>query len=67
MSVRRRDYRDSATGRTSAVWMIDVVFTHPDGRRQRVRKKSPVQTKRGAEEYERSVRQALLSGQYRRK
>jgi hypothetical protein len=47
--------------------MIDVVFTHPDGRRQRVRKKSPVQTKRGAEEYERSVRQALLSGQYRRK
>jgi integrase len=67
MSVRRRDYRDPATGRTRAVWMIDVVFSHPDGRQQRFRKKSPVQTKRGAEEYERSVRHALLSGKYGRK
>ena len=64
MSVRRRDYRDPATGRMSAVWMIDVVFRHPDGRRQRVRRVSPVQTRRGAEEYERSVRQALLTSKF---
>ena len=47
--------------------MIDVVFRHPDGRRQRVRRVSPVQTRRGAEEYERSVRQALLTSKFERK
>jgi integrase len=66
MSVRRRNTRNPATGRTNAAWMIDVDFEHPDGRKQRVRKISPVQTKRGAEEYERSVRQALLSGKFGR-
>jgi len=66
MSVRRRNTRNPATGRTSAVWMIDVVFRHPDGRRQRVRRVSPVQTRRGAEEYERDLRQTLLSGKYGR-
>ncbi len=67
MSVRRSDYRDPATGRTSAVWMIDVVFRHSAGRGQRVKKVSPVQTRRGAEEFERDPRQTLLFGKYGRK
>jgi len=41
--------------------MVDIVFEHADGREERVRKVSPVQTKRGAEEYERQLRAALLN------
>jgi integrase len=61
MSVRRRKWRDPETGVPKEVWMVDVVFHHADGREQRVRKVAPVQTKRGAEEYERQLRSALLS------
>lgn len=66
MSVRRRRRRDPETGASSEVWMIDVDFQHPDGRRQRVRKVSPVQSRRAAERYERDVRAALLDGTYGR-
>lgn len=65
MSVRRRRRRDRATGTASDVWMIDVEQRMPDGSffpRQRL--VSPVQTKRGAEEYERKVRQAILDGTF---
>jgi len=41
-------------------WLVDIVFEHADGRHERVRKVSPVNTKRGAEEYERQVRARLL-------
>ncbi|EDM79600.1 site-specific recombinase, phage integrase family protein [Plesiocystis pacifica SIR-1] len=44
--------------------MIHIEFTHPNGRRQTVRKVSPVQTRRGAEAYERQLRNALLTGTY---
>ena len=45
--------------------MIDIEFALPDGRKSpRVRKVSPVQTRRGAEEYERQLRQAILDGTY---
>lgn len=44
--------------------MIDVVFEHPGGKVTRVRKVSPVQSRRGAEEYERQVRGELLAGTY---
>ncbi|MCC6901426.1 MAG: tyrosine-type recombinase/integrase [Polyangiaceae bacterium] len=47
-------------------WTVDINFTHPDGRRERVRKVSPVESKRGAEQYERQLRQALLDGTYGR-
>lgn len=67
MSVRRRVYRDPATGRVSAVWMVDVDLRHPDGRRQRTRKVSPVQTRRGAESYERNLRESLLAERSGRK
>ncbi len=45
----------------SGSWMIDVEVRLPDGSRTRVRKVSPVQTKRGAERYEREVREAVLA------
>lgn len=60
MSVRKRNRRDPKTGAVKKVWMIDVVYEHPNGREERIRKVSPVQTLRGAEAYERQVRAALL-------
>ena len=47
--------------------MVDVKLQHPDGRVQRVRKVSPVQTRRGAEAYERDLRRSLLDGSFGRK
>jgi integrase len=39
-------------------------FELADGKRERVRKVSPVQSRRGAEEFERQIRQTLLDGSY---
>lgn len=64
MSVRRVHRRDKGTGKARWFWTVDVDFEHPDGKRTRVRKVSPVQTRRGAEEYERQVRDDLLMGRY---
>ncbi len=64
MSVRRERRRDPATGVVREFWMVDVDFEHPNGERTRVRKVSPVQTRRGAEEYERQIRGELLSGAF---
>ena len=60
MSVRRATRRDPKTGAAREYWIVDVVFEHADGRRERVRKVPPVQTRRGAEEYERQLRAELL-------
>jgi integrase len=62
MSVRRRKYRDPETGSETMRWVVDVDFQRPDGSRERIRKTSPVQTLRGAEQYERQVREQLLTG-----
>lgn len=61
MSVRRIKRTNTKTGTVSESWMVDVVFEHPDGRIERIRKVSPVRTRRGAEEYERQVRAELLN------
>lgn len=53
MSVRRNE---------RGAWSVDIVFEHADGSKERVRKTSPVQTRKGAEEYERQIRQSLLDG-----
>src|SRR3989339_1506740 len=42
-------------------WMVDFVFQHPDGRKERIRRKSPVQTRRASEEFERKCREGLLN------
>lgn len=50
-------------------WAIDIDdFYHPDGRKEpRIRRTSPVNTERGAERYERQIRQALQDGTYGQK
>ena len=55
MSVRQRRWKD-AQGRAQSAWVVDVEFTHADGRVERVQKTSPVNTRRGAEQYERDLR-----------
>jgi integrase len=45
-------------------WVIDVAVMLPGKQMQRVRDFSPVNTRRGAEQHERLVRQALLDGTY---
>src|SRR6516164_4544948 len=64
MSVRAQKRRDPKTGAVREFWFVDIDYQHADGRRERVRKVSPVQTRRGAEQYEREVRQHLLAGSY---
>lgn len=58
MSVRLRQWKKGEA------WDVDVHFQHVDGRIERVRKASPVNTRRGAEQYEREVRAALLARPY---
>ncbi len=67
MSVRQVKRTNRKTGRKATYWMVDVDLQGPDGKRlDRVRKVSPVQSRRGAEQYERELRDALLSGTYGR-
>lgn len=47
-------------------WMIDIVYTNPQGKETRVRRVSPVQTRRGAQAFERKLRQALEDGTYQK-
>lgn len=49
-------YRDKRKG-----WIVDVVYTFPDGRKERKKQKSPVQTRRGAMAFERQLRESLLN------
>ena len=61
MSVRRVVRSDPKSGAKKDFYLVDVVFMHPDGQPERVRKVSPVQSRRGAEEYERKVRAEILN------
>jgi integrase len=65
MSVRLRKWKDK-DGTEMEAWVVDVKLQHPDGRIERVRKASPINTRRGAEQYERDLRQSLLSGAFRK-
>jgi integrase len=47
-------------------WVVHILYRHPDGREERVRQTSPVQTRRGAEAHERQIRQALQDGSWQR-
>ncbi len=65
MSVIQRVRRNPRTGNVRKTWIVDVDYERPDGTRApRIRKVSPVQTRRGAAQYERLVRESLLSGTY---
>jgi integrase len=63
MSVRLRKWKDKQ-GKAKEAWVVDVVFEHPSGRLQRVKKASPVNTRRGAEQFERTIRQSMLEGTF---
>ncbi|TQF13718.1 site-specific integrase [Myxococcus llanfairpwllgwyngyllgogerychwyrndrobwllllantysiliogogogochensis] len=63
MSVRLRKWT-TKEGKSEEAWQVDFVFQHADGRKQRVVKFSPVQTRRGADAYERDLRNALLNGTF---
>lgn len=63
MSVWLRKWRNK-NGKQLEAWTVDVQFVQPSGRMQRVRKASPVNTRRGAEQYEREIRSSLLDGTY---
>jgi integrase len=67
MSVRRDKRIDPATGAMREYWIVDVDYEFPDGSRKRIKKVPPIQTRRGAEQYERELRQALADGSYGRK
>jgi hypothetical protein len=63
MSVRLRKWKGKG-GKLHEAWWVDVKYQHPTGRLVRVRKASPVNTRRGAEEYERQIRHSLLTGTF---
>jgi integrase len=67
LSVRREQRRDPKTGVSRDFWYVDVDFQLPNGQRKRVRKVSPVQSRRGAEQYERDLRATILSGEFKAK
>lgn len=67
MSVRKRQWRDPKTGQMHEAYIIDVVVTGRDGQRQRIREVSPLQTRRGAEQYERDRREEVYAGGRERK
>ena len=67
MSVRNRTYRNRKTGAVTQSWQVDVDYQQPDGLRDRIRRISPVQSKRGAEAYERQLREDILMGRYGRR
>ncbi|MBX7096444.1 MAG: site-specific integrase [Myxococcaceae bacterium] len=66
MSVRREKRRDPKTGAERRFWYVDIEIERADGRKRRVRKVAPLQTKRAAKQYERELRQSLLDGSYDR-
>ena len=65
MAVRKAKWGKSRKGGRprEEVWIVDFLFVHPDGKRARVRKKSPVNTRRGAEQHERELRVAIQNPQ----
>lgn len=67
MSVRQAKYKNPVSGKWKTFWTVDIQFQHSDGHTERVRKVSPVQTRRGAEQYERELRQSLLDGTHGKK
>jgi hypothetical protein len=65
MSVRKRKWLDRE-GRVHQRWMIHIRHKHPDDTVAEIRKVSPVNTKRGAERYERELRAQVLAATAKR-
>jgi hypothetical protein len=63
MSVRLRKWK-TKEGKVQEAWWVDVKSQHPNGKVKRVRKASPINTRRALRRYERQVRHALLTGTF---
>ncbi len=62
MTVRKRRWTTKA-GEIKETWMVHIEVTNPDGSKGKpIRRKSPIQTRRGAEAFERQLRQQLVAG-----
>ena len=59
MTVRTRQ------SNKGSVYVVDVNFQHPDGRKQRVRKDSEINTRKGAQKEEREILNSLGAGTYK--
>jgi integrase len=66
MAIRKRTWRDKS-GQARSSWMIDFEHIAPNGSMTRIRKASPVQSRRGAEEHERELRAELARNVLERK
>lgn len=64
MTVRKRTWTRKSDNTKQTRWMIDINYTHPDGRTERIRETAPGTSKREALEYERQVLRALMEGKY---
>ncbi len=62
MSVRQQRRRDPATGKETMFWIADFTVQVPGGERKRFREVPEIQTRRGAETYERQRIAELLAG-----
>lgn len=64
MSVRHVKQTDKKTSEERAFWMVDFVVKLPDGRKARIREVPPpeLQSRRGAEQWERDVWAAIKDG-----
>jgi len=61
MSVRQQRRRDPTTGKETMFWITDLTVQLPGGERKRFREVPKIQTRRGAETYERQRIAELLS------
>ena len=61
MAAKKRRWGPAGPdGKREEVWTVDFMMHYPDGSKKRISAKSPVQTKRGAEQWERERRSELL-------
>jgi len=67
MSVRQQRRRDPKTGKETLFWIVDLKIEKAGSASTRVRKVPLIQTKRGAEQYERQLLGELLSDRPRKK
>jgi integrase len=67
MTAQRRSWTNPVTKTKTVLWTVDFTWKNTDGTKRRFREKSPVNTRQGAETYERSLREQLLAGTYEKK
>ena len=64
MSVKQRNYVNRQKQKVKR-WGVEFTYKWADGTKLRVREFSPIDTRRGAEEYERDLMQSCQAGTHR--